>query len=262
VELQSRVKELEQEGLGLAAISNDSREVLADFAERRKITFPLLSDPGSKTIKTYGLLNTTLDPSDEHYGISFPGTFVLDATGEVTERIFEERFQDRHTVSSILVKRGGTPSRPVTTASTEHLDVEAWASDATLVPGRHVSLVIDIRPKAKMHVYAPGAEGYRVISLTLAETPGVTAKPVDYPPSGIYFFEPLDEHVPVYSEPFRLTQEIALGASKEIQAALKKQKTLTINGQLDYQACDDKLCYRPASIPVSWSFTVAPLERK
>ncbi|MPZ21826.1 MAG: hypothetical protein GEV06_28705, partial [Luteitalea sp.] len=121
---------------------------------------------------------------------------------------------------------------------------------------------LDVRPKANMHVYAPGAEGYRVITLTLTETPGVTAKPVSYPPAGIYFFEPLDEHVPVYSDPFRLTQEIAVGASKEIQAALQKQKTLTISGQLDYQACDDKLCYRPASIPVSWSFTVAPLERK
>ncbi|MGH9161301.1 MAG: redoxin domain-containing protein [Vicinamibacteraceae bacterium] len=262
VELQSRVKELEQEGLGVAAISYDSREVLADFAERRTITVPLLSDPGSKTIKTYGLLNTTLDASDDHYGIAFPGTFVLGATGEVTERIFEERFEDRHTVSSILVERGGTPSRPVTTASTEHLDVETWASDAILVPGRHVSLVLDIRPKAKMHVYAPGAEGYRVITLTLTEPPGVTTKPASYPPSAIYYFAPLDEHVPVYSEPFRLTQEIAVGASKEVQATLAKRKTLTINGQLDYQACDDKLCYRPASIPVSWSFTVAPLERK
>jgi peroxiredoxin len=262
VELQSRVKELEQEGLGLAAISYDSREVLAEFAERRKITFPLLSDPGSKTIKTYGLLNTTRHPSDDHSGVAFPGTLVVDATGEVTDRIFEERVEDRHTVSSILVKRGGTPSRPVTTASTEHLDVETWASDATLVPGRHVSLVLDIRPKAKMHVYAPGAEGYRAITLTLTAPPGVTAKPAGYPPSAIYYFAPLDEHVPVYSEPFRLTQEIAVGASKEVQTALAKRKTLTVDGRLDYQACDDKLCYRPASVPVSWSFTVAPLERK
>ncbi|MPY86899.1 MAG: redoxin domain-containing protein [Luteitalea sp.] len=262
MELQSRVEELRREGLGLAAISYDSREVLADFAERRNITFPLLSDPGSKTIKAYELLNTTIEPSDDNYGIPFPGTLVLDASGQVTERIFEERYQERHTVSSILVKLGGTPSRPVTTASTEHLDVEAWASDATLVPGRHVSLVLDVRPKAKMHVYAPGAEGYRVIALTLAETPEVKARPVSYPPSEIYYFEPLDEYAPVYGQPFRLTQEIALDASKEAQAALKDQETLVIKGQLDYQACDDKVCYRPASIPISWSFTLAALDRK
>ena len=33
--------------------------VLADFARRRDITFPLLSDAESATITNYGILNTT-----------------------------------------------------------------------------------------------------------------------------------------------------------------------------------------------------------
>src|SRR5690348_18027732 len=52
----------------LAAISYDSVPTLADFATRRGISFPLLSDAGSDTIKRYGILNTTIDPKNELYG--------------------------------------------------------------------------------------------------------------------------------------------------------------------------------------------------
>jgi len=53
--------ELRSKGLAVAVITYDSMAILADFARRRGITFPLLSDQGSATIKSYGLLNTTVD---------------------------------------------------------------------------------------------------------------------------------------------------------------------------------------------------------
>ena len=48
--------------------------VLAEFSARMKIGFPLLSDPGSATIKRYSILNTTVSTSNPTYGIPFPGT--------------------------------------------------------------------------------------------------------------------------------------------------------------------------------------------
>jgi peroxiredoxin len=59
VELQGRLKELQDKGLGLAAISYDSPEMLAAFSKQRGITFPLLSDRGAATIKAYGILNAS-----------------------------------------------------------------------------------------------------------------------------------------------------------------------------------------------------------
>jgi len=59
--LQGRVTELQAKGLGLAAISYDPVETLAAFSRQRGITFPLLSDSGSQTIKQYGILNTVVD---------------------------------------------------------------------------------------------------------------------------------------------------------------------------------------------------------
>jgi len=32
-----------------------------------------------------------------------------------------------------------------------------------------------------------------------------------------------------------------------------------ITGTLEYQACDDKLCYNPTSVPLSWTVALTPL---
>ena len=42
---------LKAQELGLAVTTSDSPAVMADFSRGRGITFPLLSDPGSRTIK-------------------------------------------------------------------------------------------------------------------------------------------------------------------------------------------------------------------
>ncbi len=260
MELQGRVEELRRLGLGLAVITYDSPEVLADFARRRGITYPLLADRGSATIKAYGLLNTTVAPGTPTYGIPFPGTFVLDRQGRVTARVFEPAYQERATVSTVLMKAGMGIERPVTTAETAHLRLRAWASDEVLVPGRHVSLVVDVTPGAGMHVYAPGATNYRVVRLAIDETPGVQVLETSYPPSETYFFAPLNERVPVYMRPFRLSRELLLDPSPK--AASAPRASVTVSGRLEYQACDDRICYNPVSIPLSWTFTVGTLDRE
>ena len=58
MELQERVEELHAQGLGVAAISYDSEDVLAAFAARRGITdVPLLSDDDSSVIRAFGIYN-------------------------------------------------------------------------------------------------------------------------------------------------------------------------------------------------------------
>ena len=58
MELQDQLETLKEQGLGVAAISYDSVEVLSDFAQRRGITFPLLADDDSSVITEFGILNT------------------------------------------------------------------------------------------------------------------------------------------------------------------------------------------------------------
>lgn len=278
VELQGRLEELRRNGLGVAAVSYDSQEILADFARRQGITFPLLSDVGSATITRFGILNTVVeealgpngkDPAvladlrvyatvgqaaERHRGMPFPGTFVVDRQGRVTSRYFEDYYWERNTVSNILM-RAGSGSIPVqaTQASTQHLDFRSYPSDATVALGTRFSLAVDVTPKPGMHVYAPGATNYRVVALNVTPQPHLRTLPVRYPPSEMYHFVPLDERVPTYQKPFRLSVEVVAEATPDARKALAGATALIINGTLDYQACDDKICYNPVSLPLSWT---------
>jgi hypothetical protein len=118
------------------------------------------------------------------------------------------------------------------------------------------ALVLDITPHRGMHVYAPGATGYRVVTLIIEPQPILRAHPLEYPPSEIYYFEPLDERVPVYQRRFTLVQEIVLEETPQARAARRGKQSLRITGSLEYQACDDRICYNPESIPLSWTVTL------
>ncbi len=261
IELQSRLGELKAQGLGLAVVTYDAPAVMADFGRRRGITFPLLSDPGSETIKAYGILNTTVAAGTSNHGIPFPGTFLIDRTGKVTSRYFEEAYQERNTVSTIMTALGHART-PATARriETDHLDITSYVSDEVVAPGSLFSMVFDVKPNAGIHVYAPGAKDYKIITFRLDANPLLAPRPIQYPTSEIYHFKPLDERVPVFQKPFRLVQSMAVSTSPDARAALKGVDTITISGSVEYQACDDRLCFTPRSIPVSYTVTVRQLD--
>jgi hypothetical protein len=141
---------------------------------------------------------------------------------------------------------------------TDHLKVTTYPSEAVVAPGDRVSLVIAIEPGEGMHVYAPGAESYRIITLTMAAQPFVRVLPMQYPPSEIYVFVPLDERIPVYQKPFTLRQGLVLDTRPQARAAFRGKPSLTVTGTLDYQACDDRVCFKPVSVPLSWTLPLGP----
>ncbi|HEV3057958.1 MAG TPA: hypothetical protein VGY48_06905, partial [Vicinamibacterales bacterium] len=66
----------------------------------------------------------------------------------------------------------------------------------------------------------------------------------------------------VYQHPFRIVQDVMIDPSTAGTAALKDVTTLTIAGTFEYQACDDKVCFVPQSVPLSWTIGVKPLDRE
>ena len=289
MELQDRLQELENSGISVAAISYDSEEVLADFANRRSITFPLLSDDDSSVIRAFGIYNTVAEegvgPNRDDpeiaadyakyvsevgtapvvVGTPYPGTFMLDATGRVGARFFEEFYAERNTTSNVMLNLGiGLSPIAAVQGETAQLKFTAYPSNPAVTAGTKFSLAVDVDLGPDMHVYAPGAEskGYRVIGLRLDPNAHVRFEPVEYPDSEIYYFEPLDEYVPVYQQPFTVLQEAVVGASRETQAALRELDALTISGSLDYQACDEAICYNPVSIPVAFTLDLELLDRQ
>jgi peroxiredoxin len=261
IELQDQLEQIRSRGLGLAVITYDSPAILADFVKRRGITFPLLSDEESRTIRAYGIFNTTVAEETNSYGIPFPGTFLVDRNGRVTSRFFEDAYQERNTVSTIMVALGvGTAPAAARRITTDHLEVTAYLSDDVIAPGSLFSLVMDVQPKPGMHVYAPGAASYRVIEFKMSASPLLLVRPLQYPASEIYHFVPLNERVPVFQKPFRLVQTMAISTAQDQRTAVRALETLTISGMLEYQACDDRICYTPQSIPVSYEVKVRQLD--
>ena len=99
--MQEHLKEIQQAGAQVVAVSYDSVEVLNRFAKQRDITFPLLSDPQSETIKAYGILNEEVSGSRLR-GIPYPGTFVIGTNGVIQTKLFLEGYKDRHDTSALL----------------------------------------------------------------------------------------------------------------------------------------------------------------
>jgi peroxiredoxin len=102
VELNSRYADFERRGYRLAGISYDSPEALQRFVFSRKIAFPLLSDPGSKVIDRYGLRDPAYATGHRAHGVPRPIILVLDRSGVITAKLFEETYRTRPPTAVVL----------------------------------------------------------------------------------------------------------------------------------------------------------------
>lgn len=82
------------------AISPDSLQTLGSFAQQRGIEFLMLSDPGGQTIRRYGIWDESA--TGRTAGIPHPGFFVLDSSGIVRARIFNEGYRVRPSSDELI----------------------------------------------------------------------------------------------------------------------------------------------------------------
>ena len=132
----------------------------------------------------------------------------------------------------------------------QHITVEPLTSVATVAKGGVVTLWADVTPKPNIHVYATDKEGFTPVSLVVTPQPRVTIGKVKYPAPESGITPGSDSVVPVYTKSFRVADPITVAASA------KSGDVLTIVGVITYQACDDRVCYPTASMPITWAVTV------
>jgi peroxiredoxin len=258
VDLNSQVDQFKAQGLTVAALTYDSPAVLADFAKRQGIRFPLLSDTGSKVIRAFGILNTNIAPKTPQYGIPFPGTYIVDAEGRVKSKYFEEDYRERYSAAAIVSKEFGEDGGERSIIDSSQAWVITGSSDAKIHPGKRLTLTLEVDPKEKMHLYAPGVKGYMAVEWEMADSKLVSATPPVFPASKMLNLPAINETVPVYEKRFKVTRDIVIGQESEL--SLGADRKLTIEGTLKYQACDDRQCYIPKTIPLKWTFPVAQLD--
>ena len=248
----------------MAAISYDSTAVLKNFADRKGISFPLLSDDGSKAIRAFGILNEEVPAGTPFAGIPYPGTYIVDPQGHVVAKYFEEDYTQRYTASDILVREfGAAAASSHASVETKHLRLSSSASTDVVRSGQRIALTLDIELKPGMHVYAPGVEGgYIPIDWSLASSDAIIAHELTAPPSQKLHLAAINETVPVYQGNFRLVRDITLAKDAKMKTLLSPAGELTVEGSFRYQACDDRMCYVPQTVPLKWTLHVESHDRE
>ena len=95
-------------GAKVYVLSYDEVDALADYKEAHGARFTMLSDPDSEVIRSFGILNTLISEDDHPwYGIPFPGVYVVDETGAIVQKFFENNFHVRPGPEQLLAALRG-----------------------------------------------------------------------------------------------------------------------------------------------------------
>jgi hypothetical protein len=196
-------------------------------------------------------------------GFARPGYFFIGPDGIIKEKFFEAKYRERMTGNSIISKLFPELGQEVTgTVEAPHLQLAIEQSDRIGYPGTRITLAAEVRLPPDVHVYAPGAQGYKPIKLVMDAMPEMEFKPATYPQSKTLYLPVINERVPVFDGIFRISQDLKVNSGSQFAASLGENgKIFTITAKLEYQACDKTECYRPVSVPVKWQLQVFPQDR-
>jgi len=99
-DLQKNLSAIEAAGLQLIALSYDSVATNAVATTKLGLTFPLLSDPGSKVIDAYGIRNAEAKGKAE--GVPHPVLFIVDRSGTIRGKLMRDGYRDRPESAEII----------------------------------------------------------------------------------------------------------------------------------------------------------------
>ena len=102
MQLQENLNSFSAQGIAVVAITYDAPELQQAFVDRHDITYPLLSDIESSSVKTLKILNEKYQPGDDAYGIPHPGVYVLNSDMEIVGKLFIEAYSSQVDAAGVL----------------------------------------------------------------------------------------------------------------------------------------------------------------
>jgi peroxiredoxin len=102
INLKAHQEDIEAVGYNLIGISYDDVEDLKAFSDKRKISYPLLSDKGSETIKAFGIFNEEHKEGNFAYGVPHPAIYIVNSDGSIKGVLLEDGYKKRPEVSDIF----------------------------------------------------------------------------------------------------------------------------------------------------------------
>ena len=205
-----------------------------------------------------------MEATGQFLNMARPGYFFIDARGLIREKFFEAKYRERLSGNNVIVKMFPELGEEVTNSvQAPHIQLMVAQSDRIAFPGNRITLTAEVRLPNDVHVYAPGTKGYKPIALTIDPVAGVQMKSAVFPQSKVLYLPAIQERVPVFEGTFRIRQDLQVATASGFSNSLGADgKTIDIAGKLEYQACDSKICFLPATVPVHWQLQVLPLDRQ
>jgi Disulphide bond corrector protein DsbC/AhpC/TSA family len=253
VELEQSRMLLENNGVRIAAISYDSQEILAAFAQKYSIGFPLLSDKGSETIRKFGIFNFNMAPDLRSFGVPHPVEYLVTPDGTVVKKYFVDNYQHRVTASAVALAEFGTVESDAPTAAVKNgaLAVLIGFPSAQAFAGQEVGFFVDFALQPGWHIYgAPLPAGYATTSVTF-ESPAIVSQKLELPAAEMLDIAALGETLPVYSGSFRAIGTLLLKFPLP-------EGSLVLQGRLAFQQCSDTVCEPPETMSFNLALTLNP----
>jgi hypothetical protein len=252
VELQRSAADFGRQGIAIFAISCDAVSTLAAFAEKNGITYPLLSDEGSRVIAELGLLNKHVaeqnavygvQPSPRHQGIPYPGVFVLDEQGVVTDKRFYQSYRERETGAGLLRSVFDVETDvhgPVASFDAEGVSVHAWLDSDRYRYFQRLYLTVRLDIAPGLHVYGlPIPEGFNPLTIVVTPIDGLEVGPPEQPEPTPFRIEGMDEQFFVYTG--------SVTVRRPVTFTRRDAGDLMLQVEVRFQACSESDCLLPAT---------------
>lgn len=184
------------------------------------------------------------------YGLPFPGVYVTDAEGRVTEKFFHRNFATRTSAGAIrnsaigrILSMHETPS---TELSEEHVKVSAFLADESLRFETSSTVYVRFEVADGYHMYgAPLPEGFIASTANVAATKGVRIGEPRYPQTTPHEFPALGVTLNVYEGVTDVAIPVILGSEILDWSLQDKPTEIELPIEVVFQACSEKVCFRP-----------------
>ncbi len=271
--MHDNIEQLAAKNIRVYGISYDPQSSLKDFAEQYGVTYDLLSDIDSAVIKKFGILNTLVSPDDTEthpqtqrgfYGMPFPGVYVTDESGAVTEKFFYRHYATRASAGAIMNSALGKvlfPNEaPQTDFSDDQVKITAFLADESLKFEYRSALYVRFELAKGLHIYGdPLPDGFVSTTVSIDETKGLRTGAPRYPETKPLVFDSLDVTLNVYEGIVDVAIPVSLTAEVMNWTIRDRPEFIEIPLSVRYQACSNTVCYPPKTEQLSVTVPVSQL---
>ena len=244
-------------------MSYDSSEQLRAFADEHGVTYELLSDVDSAVIREFGILNTLISPDDPEqaagrgfYGVPFPGVYVTDENGVVSEKFFHRHYASRASAGTIRDSALGEilarHEVPVVELGAEQVRISAFLSDPAMQFETESTVHVRFELADGLHMYGrPLPDGYIASEVTVPDTPGLRVGAIRYPPTHPREFPLLGVTLNVYEGVVDVAIPVTPDAEVFHASNPDRPDVVEVPLSVLYQVCSETICYTPRTETLS-----------